>query len=158
MKAKESVVVLDSIRSVHNVGSIFRTADALGVSKIFLCGCTPTPTDRFGRERKDLAKTALGAEKNIKWVYVKDILSALVVLRKEGFEIIAIEQDKKSEDCRKIKTKQKIALVLGNEVDGISKEVLKTVDKITEIPMFGKKESLNVSVSFGIAGFCILQK
>lgn len=156
MKAKEVVVVLDNIRSVHNVGSIFRTADALGVSKIYLCGCTPSPVDRFGRERKDLAKTALGAEKSVKWEYQKDTVSVLKSLKKNGFEIIAIEQDRKSEDCRKMKVKSKIALILGNEVDGISKEILKSADKIVEIPMFGKKESLNVSVSFGIAGFCLI--
>ena len=158
MKIKESIVVLDNIRSVHNVGSIFRTADALGVSKIYLCGCTPTPTDRFGRERQDLAKTALGAEKTIAWEYSKDTLSVLVGLKKKKFQIVVIEQDEKSEDCRKIKVKSKIALILGNEVDGVSKDVLKKADDIAEIPMFGKKESLNVSVSFGIAGFCLLQR
>ncbi len=158
MKIKDAVVVLDNIRSVHNVGSIFRTSDALGVSKIYLCGCTPTPLDRFGRERKDLAKTALGAEKDVKWEYFKDTISILKRLKKEGFEIIAVEQDKKSVDCRKIKVKSKVALIMGNEVEGVSREVLKLADKIAEIPMRGKKESLNVSVSFGIAGFCILQK
>jgi 23S rRNA (guanosine2251-2'-O)-methyltransferase len=158
MKIKESVVVLDNIRSVHNVGSIFRTADALGVSKIYLCGCTPTPTDRFGRERQDLAKTALGAEKTIIWEYFKETSSLIAELKKNKFQIIAIEQDEKSEDCRKIKVKSKVALVLGNEVDGVSKDILKKSDSIAEIPMFGKKESLNVSVSFGIAGFCLLQR
>lgn len=156
MKIKESVVVLDNIRSVHNVGSIFRTSDALGVSKIYLCGCTPIPTDRFGRARRDLTKVALGAEKTVIWEYYKDIFSLISRLKKEKFQIIAVEQDKKSEDCRKIKVKSKIALILGNEVDGLSKDVLDKVDKTAEIPMFGKKESLNVSVSFGIAGFCLL--
>lgn len=157
MKIKKSVVVLDNIRSVYNVGSVFRTADALGVSKIYLCGCTPTPIDRFGRARKDLAKVALGAEKTVSWEYKKATQDALNGLKSEGFEIIAIEQAKNSVDCRKVKVSSKIALILGNEVDGIGDNILKEADKIVEIPMFGEKESLNVSVSFGIVGFCILK-
>lgn len=152
---KQKIIVLDNIRSVYNVGSIFRTADALGVDKIYLCGTTPAPIDRFGRARKDLAKVALGAEKNIEWEYFASTESVLEKIKKEKFKIIAIEQDKKSVDFRKIKAKNKTALVLGNEVSGISKKVLKLADIIAEIPMFGKKESLNVSVSFGIAGFHI---
>ena len=147
------VVVLDNIRSVYNVGSIFRTSDALGISKIFLCGCTPTPTDRFGRSRKDLAKVALGAEKDIIWEYYSDTKNVLKKLKKEGFQIIAVEQDKKSVDLKKVKIKFPIAVVMGNEVDGIDKKILALCDAIAEIPMLGNKESLNVSVSFGIAGY-----
>ena len=155
---QQKIVVLDNIRSVYNVGSIFRTADALGVTQIFLCGCTPTPVDRFGRERKDLAKVALGAEKIIEWEHVENTVELLKELKKKKVFIVAIEQDKKSIDYKKIKIKYPLAIVMGTEVDGIDKKTLKLVDVIVEIPMVGKKESLNVSVAFGIAGYGILDK
>ena len=151
----KKVIILDDIRSVFNVGSVFRTADALGVEKIFLCGTTPAPLDRFGRVRNDLAKVALGAEKNIAWEYAKNTITILKKLKKEKFQIIAIEQDKRSIDIQKVKAKNSVALVLGNEVDGIDKKILKCADVIAEIPMRGKKESLNVGVAFGIAGYVI---
>ena len=156
MNKKARVVILDNIRSVHNVGSIFRTSDALGIDKIYLCGCTPTPTDRFGRARKDLAKVALGAEKDIAWEYVKETKDIIKKLKKDGFQIIAVEQDKKSVNFKKIKPKYPVAIVMGNEVGGIDKKTLDLCDLIDEIPMVGNKESLNVSVSFGIAGYQIL--
>ena len=155
-KEDQKVVVLDNIRSVYNVGSIFRTSDALGVDKIYLCGCTPTPTDRFGRARKDLAKVALGAEKDIAWEYVKETKEIIKKLKKDGFQIIAVEQDKKSINFKKIVAKYPVAIVMGNEVGGIDKKTLDLCDLIAEIPMVGNKESLNVSVSFGIAGYQIL--
>ena len=155
--AIKKAVILDNIRSVYNVGSIFRTSDALGVEKIYLCGYTPTPTDRFGRERKDLAKVALGAEKSVGWEYFKNTDEAIKKLKKEGFQVIAIEQDEKSIDFKNVKAKYPVALVMGNEVGGIEKKTLKLCDVIAEIPMMGKKESLNVSVSFGIAGYQILK-
>lgn len=158
MKKEEKIVVLDNIRSVFNVGSIFRTSDALGVTKIFLCGCTPTPIDRFGRERKDLAKVALGAEKSIEWEYRENTVELLKELKKEKKYIIAIEQDKKSVDYKKIKVKYPSVIVMGPEVGGMSKEVLNECDVIAEIPMVGDKESLNVSVAFGIAGYGIWDK
>jgi tRNA G18 (ribose-2'-O)-methylase SpoU len=149
----KKVVVLDNIRSVYNVGSIFRTSDALGVDKIFLCGCTPTPRDRFGRERKDLAKVALGAEKNIEWEYAKDTSELLKKLKKEKYQIIAVEQAKNSVNYKKVKTEKAVALVMGEEVNGLSEKVIAFANVIAEIPMQGKKESLNVSVAFGVAGF-----
>jgi tRNA G18 (ribose-2'-O)-methylase SpoU len=152
----KKVVILDNIRSVYNVGSIFRTSDALGIDKIYLCGCTPTPIDRFGRVRKDLAKVALGAEKDIPSEYCANAREIIRKLKKEGFKIIAVEQDKKSINFKKIKAKYPIAIVMGNEVDGIDKKTLALCDLIAEIPMAGNKESLNVSVSFGIAGYQIL--
>ncbi len=154
----EKAVVLDNIRSVYNVGSIFRTADALGVGKLYLCGTTPAPTDRFGRKRKDLAKVALGAEDYVEWEYCKDTAEALKKLKKNGFRIIAVEQDKKSVDIENIKMEKNTALVLGNEVGGISEEILGLCDIIAEIPMLGKKESLNVSVSFGISAYIIFKR
>jgi len=156
MKKAEKVVVLDNIRSVYNVGSIFRTSDALGIDTLYLCGVTPTPLDRFGRVRKDLAKVALGAEKDIAWEYMKNTSTILKKLKKDGFTIIVIEQDKRSVDLKKVKAKYPIALVMGNEVSGVDKKIMKLADFIAEIPMVGKKESLNVSVAFGIAGYGIL--
>lgn len=156
-RQKTVYLILLNIRSVLNVGSIFRTADAAGVSKIFLVGYTPSPKDRFGIDRKDLAKVALGAEKNVKWESFVNISSLINKLKKENFQIIALEQDKKSVDYKKIKTKEKIAIILGNEVDGIPKNILKKCDLVGEIPMRGKKESLNVSVSAGIFIFKILE-
>lgn len=147
------VLVLDNIRSVHNVGAIFRTADAAGVDKIYLCGYTPTPLDRFGRVRKDLHKAALGAEKTVTWEACHDISIQARELKKEGYIIVALEQDPNSVDYKIFKPKGKVALVLGNEIDGVSREVLELADKIIEIPMKGKKESLNVSVAAGVALF-----
>jgi tRNA G18 (ribose-2'-O)-methylase SpoU len=157
MKAKlpEKVLLLDNIRSTFNVGSIFRTADCLGIDKIYLCGITPTPIDRFGRERRDIAKVSLGAEKSIGWEAISDTLILVKNLKKQGYKIIAIEQSTDSADYRKIKIKknEKVALLVGNEVEGISQSILKYADVIAEIPLCGKKESLNVLVAFAVAAF-----
>jgi 23S rRNA (guanosine2251-2'-O)-methyltransferase len=153
---KEVVIILDNIRSTHNVGSIFRTADALGVSKMVLCGTTPAPVDRFGRDRADISKVALGAEKSLVWKYEKSTLTAINKLKKEGYQIIAVEQAENSVDYKKVKTINKVAFVMGEEVSGLSPAVLKQADIIAEIPMRGEKESLNVSVAFGVALFRIL--
>jgi len=157
MKNNSSVLILPDIRSAINVGAIFRTADAVGISKIFLVGCTPRPTDTFGRVQKDIAKSALGAETWISWKYKKTLIPLLNNLKKDGYEIIAIEQDDRSIDYRKIKIIGKVAIIMGPEVDGLNKKILDKCDKIVEIPMYGKKESLNVSVACGIALFRILR-
>ena len=146
-------LILHNLRSVHNVGSIFRTADAAGVTKIYLVGCTPTPIDRFGRVRKDMAKVALGAETSMPWEYCRQINVLLRALRAQKLSIVAVEQDKHSVDYRTFKPKKAVAFILGNEVTGIPKGVLALCDTIVEIPMHGKKESLNVSVSAGIVLF-----
>ena len=157
-KIPETIVVLDSIRSTFNVGSIFRTSDALNVSKIILCGTTPTPKDRFGRDREDIAKVALGAERNVDWEYFPKVEWVVKQLKKEGYKIVMIEQSEKSVDYKKVKfgKKDKVAFVVGTEVNGISKSLLKLADQIAEIPMLGSKESLNVSVAFGVAMFRML--
>jgi 23S rRNA (guanosine2251-2'-O)-methyltransferase len=147
---KEKVLILHNIRSSHNVGSIFRTADAFGIEKIYLSGYTPTPTDRFNRVQKSIAKTALGAELTTSWEYQKTIKPIIEKLKKEDFHIVAIEQAKNSIIYTKIPPKKKQAFILGNEVRGISPQTLSLVDTIAEIPMKGMKESLNVSVSAGI--------
>lgn len=179
---KEFVVILADIRSLHNVGSIFRTADAAGVSKIYLCGITPTPLNVFGRPEEKLAKVALGAEKNIPWEKNSSIIKTISSLKKDDFTILALEQAKKSVPYNKFHPKktEKIALILGEETKGLTSSILKKCDRVLEIPMRGAmvrqahhpkkikeekmirqahyKESLNVSVSFGIAAFELIRK
>lgn len=153
MKNQENILIFHNIRSVENVGAMFRTADAAGVDKIYLTGYTPTPLDRFGRKRKDIAKSALGAEEFVPWEAKKSLSVLMRRLRREKFLIIAIEQDKKSIDYKKVKIKSKNAFMVGAEVTGIPQNILKKCDIIAEIPMRGKKESLNVSVALGVALF-----
>src|SRR3989338_7011612 len=153
---QQNIVIIHNVRSVVNVGAMFRTADAAGIDKIYLTGYTPAPLDRFGRKRRDLAKSALGAEEFVPWEQKKNIIPLLKKLKKKKYFIIAIEQDEKSVDYKKVKLKNKNAFIVGPEVTGIPKNVLQKCDVIAEIPMKGKKESLNVSVAFGIALFRIL--
>jgi 23S rRNA (guanosine2251-2'-O)-methyltransferase len=157
MKNQTNILVLDNIRSVQNVGAIFRTADAVGIDKIYLCGITPCPLDRFGKKRKDLAKSALGAEEFIDWEERKSIVSLIKKLKRENFKIISLEQDENSKHPTKIKLGEKNAFVLGSEVNGVNKKALELSDEIVEIPMKGKKESLNVSVATGIFLYHILK-
>ncbi len=152
------VLILHNIRSAQNVGALFRTADAVGISKIYLTGYTPTPLDKFGRSRGDVAKSALGAEQSVPWEHSKDIETVIDILKQTKHTIVAIEQSKNSVDYKKIKKTERMAFILGNEVDGIENGVLKLCDKIAEISMSGKKESLNVSVAGGVALFGILDK
>lgn len=154
----ETAVLLHNIRSTHNVGSIFRTADAAGVSQVFLTGYTPTPLDKFGRAQKDIAKTALGAEQYIPWEYTKSPAALVKKLRREGWTIVGIEQDPRAKDYRSFRVKGKVLFVFGNEVLGLSKQLRGTCDEIIEIPMHGKKESLNVSVTAGIILFSCISK
>jgi len=157
MTKNSSILILPDIRSAINVGAIFRTADAVGIDRIFLVGCTPRPSDTFGRIQKDIAKSALGAETWIPWFYNKTLIPLIKKLKKDGYEIVALEQDNRSIDYRKLKVPQKVAIILGEEVNGLDKKVLDICDQIIEIPMHGKKESLNVSVACGIALFRILR-
>jgi 23S rRNA (guanosine2251-2'-O)-methyltransferase len=150
-------LLLHNIRSTHNVGSILRTADAAAVSKVYLTGYTPTPFDRFGRPRKDVAKTALGAELSVPWEYAKTASGVIKKLKKGDVEIIALEQSAASVDYKDIKIDKPTLIILGNEPKGISKSLLKHVDIIAEIPMKGQKESLNVSVAAGVFLFRVLQ-
>lgn len=147
---KDVYLVLDNIRSRENVGSIFRTADAVGVSKIYLCGITPRPNQYQGETDK-IAKTALGAEKWVPWEYHKQTWRMLENLKKEGVNIVALEQTEESVNIFKFNPEFPLALVLGNEVKGLSSQILKYCDKKISIPMYGKKESLNVSVAAGVA-------
>ncbi|MBI2004638.1 TrmH family RNA methyltransferase [Patescibacteria group bacterium] len=161
------ILILHNIRSVHNVGSIFRTADAAlgrshtgeaGASKIILSGYTPGPTDRFGYPRKDFTKVSLGAENMVAWEQTKTLGAAIKKLKKENCYVVAVEQDKSATSLFTYKPpkNKKLALVLGNEVRGLSKSALNLCDAIVEIPMRGSKESLNVSVAAGVAMFALI--
>ncbi|MEE1252380.1 MAG: RNA methyltransferase, partial [Bacteroidales bacterium] len=140
------IIIADNVRSMHNVGSIFRTSDAFLVEKIYLCGITPTPPHR------EIQKTALGATESVDWQYAEDTLDVINQLKKEGWTILALEQTTNSVmlDEFKVEKGEKIAIVLGNEVDGVNQEVINLCHKAVEIPQFGTKHSFNVSVSCGI--------
>jgi len=144
---KEFYVICDNIRSLENIGSIFRTSDALGVSKIYLCGISGKPPNH------KISKTALGAEKTIPFEYCRQIGRLIDKLKRSKLNIIALEQAKSAVEYTKFKPKFPLALIVGNEVKGISKKILKKCNKIIFLPMSGQKESLNVSVSFGVAGY-----
>ncbi len=143
----EIYVICDNIRSLENIGSIFRTADAIGVSKIFLCGISGKPP------HSKISKTALGAEEAIPFEHYKQTGRLIDKLKKQKIKIIALEQEKNAVSYENFKPDFPMALVLGNEVKGISKTILKKADRIIFLPMQGKKESLNVSVAFGVAGY-----
>ena len=151
------VLILDSLRSVHNVGSIFRTAECSGiVNKIFLCGTTPTPVDAYGRKRKDLSKVALGAENSIEWEHSNSVLDVVDACKDKGLKVISLEQAKGSVDYRQKIESETVCLIVGNEVNGVAEEVLSISDYIFEISVTGvTKESLNVSVALGIALFSL---
>ncbi|MBT8183480.1 MAG: RNA methyltransferase [Eudoraea sp.] len=139
------VIVLDNIRSLNNIGSVFRTADAFLIEKIYLCGITATPP------HKDIRKTALGATESVVWEYRKDTVE-LVGELKEEYHCLAIEQAEKSRmlNTFKVDKTRKYALIFGNEVKGVSQEVVNLCDEVLEIPQFGTKHSLNIAVSAGM--------
>lgn len=146
-------VILHNIRSAHNVGSVFRSADGAGVSKIFLTGYTPTPVDRFGRENNEIAKTSLGATQTVPYESMPDVAVLIQRLQNEGVEIIAVEQTDMAVDYRTYTPRNNTAFVFGNEVTGVEKDVLAQIKTHIMIPMAGNKESLNVSVCAGIILF-----
>lgn len=160
-------VILHNIRSAENVGSIFRTADAVGVSKLYVTGYTPAPVDRFGRSRRDVAKSALGAEKTVPWEVRRSATALVRSLRRSGVRVVAVEQDARSRSYRTLRQGKDTAFLFGNEVTGLPPSLLRVADAVIEIPMFGKtvrharhprhtlrgKESLNVAVAAGIVLF-----
>lgn len=156
--SSQKILILLDIRSAQNVGSLFRTADAVGIDHIYLCGVTPQPIDRFGRKDMRIHKTALGAEDCIPWEYREDCIGLLRELTTKHYQTIAIEQSKNSIDYKTIHIQPYTAFILGNEVDGIPQNILDVVTDIVEIPMKGMKESLNVSVAGGIALFRMLDR
>jgi 23S rRNA (guanosine2251-2'-O)-methyltransferase len=146
-------VILENIRSAHNVGSIFRTADAAGARQIYLCGYTPLPVDRFGRTQPEIAKTSLGAAGTVSWEHHEDISALMNTLRESAVTLVAVEQHAHAIAYTEALLPVNCAYIFGNEVDGVSGEVLETADRVIDIPMSGTKESLNVSVSAGIILF-----
>ena len=144
---KPLVVVMDNIRSMHNVGSVFRTADAFLISGICLCGFTPQPPHR------DIQKTALGATESVDWLYYENTKVAVLALKEQGYKVFAIEQTQGSISLENFKTylsNEPVAFVFGNEVEGVSDEVLAICDGAVEIPQYGMKHSLNISVAAAI--------
>ena len=148
------IIVLDDIRSLHNIGSVFRTSDAFLIEKIYLCGITAVPPN------KEIHKTALGATETVAWEYVKDVLEVVAKLKAENVKIYAIEQTENAImlDDFQPETETKFALIFGNEVKGVSQEAINTSDGIIEIPQLGSKHSLNISVSAGIVIWDLFQK
>ncbi|MFY0602417.1 MAG: RNA methyltransferase [Flavobacteriaceae bacterium] len=148
------IVVLDNIRSLNNVGSVFRTSDAFLIEKIYLCGITATPPN------KEIHKTALGATESVAWEYAENTLEVVLKLQQEGVEVAAIEQVENStklDSFNADKTK-KYAIVMGNEVKGVQQEVVNACDYCIEIPQLGTKHSLNISVSCGVVLWDFFQK
>ncbi|OGN29818.1 MAG: hypothetical protein A3A33_00820 [Candidatus Yanofskybacteria bacterium RIFCSPLOWO2_01_FULL_49_25] len=143
-------LILNNIRSAYNVGSIFRAADGAGVAKIYICGFTPTP------DNPKIAKTALGAEKVIPWEYHKQVGRLIKKLKSDGIRIVALELHASSKNILTYKPRFPMALIVGNEIAGVPQSVLALADDTIEIPMHGKKESLNVSVATGIALYQLL--
>lgn len=152
-------VALENVRSAHNVGSIFRTADGAGATGLYLIGTTPAPTDRFGRPQADIAKTALGAEKTLPWAYFETVEAFLKEMKEKGLALIAVEQDERAVDYKEIARffgAGDLVLVFGNEVSGISRELLDVTNQVISIPMRGAKESLNVAVAAGVVLYQLL--
>jgi tRNA G18 (ribose-2'-O)-methylase SpoU len=158
---KKLFLILDNIRSAYNVGAIFRTADGAGVSKIYICGYTPIPPkeNKIYKTQADkmIEKTALGAERTIEWEKYEDLEKLLKKLRSEKINIIALEKTAGSIEMERFEKHFPAALILGNEVEGVSKNILEQCDAVVSIPMRGKKESLNVSVAAGIAMYEFLK-
>ncbi|TYP95195.1 SpoU rRNA Methylase family protein [Fodinibius salinus] len=145
---------LHNVRSMHNVGAAFRSADAFGIDSILLSGFSPTPP------RPEISKTAIGAEKHMEWTYIKDLASKVGALKNEGYKLLALEQTTESillPDYQ-LPNDQKICLVFGNEVTGVDEELLSHIDDFIEIPQYGHKHSLNVSVTVGVALYAFLEK
>lgn len=143
-------VILEDIRSAYNVGAIFRTADGAGVAKVFLTGYTPEPIDRFGRPQPEIKKTSLGASETMPWEKVASLPELIQKLKSEGVTVAAVEQGDGSVSLGDFSEPEQVAYIMGNEVDGVSKEAQALADVMVELPMLGMKESLNVSVTAGI--------
>ena len=148
------IVVLDNVRSLHNVGAIFRTADAFLIEGIYLCGITGTPPNR------ELYKTALGSTESVDWKYFETTATAVAFLKENGYMVIAVEQTSTSIKLQDFQfaIQQKVALILGNEINGVEENILNSCDYCIEIPQFGSKHSFNVSVATGIVLWEIIKK
>lgn len=156
---KDLIIIAHNIRSAYNIGAVFRTADGMGAGKLFLTGYSPAPdTGSFQTAAgKMIAKTALGAEKSLPWEKKTRLGPLLKKLKASYVQIVALEQDKKSIDYRKFKPSFPVALILGNEPKGVDRKILQGCDVIIELPMHGAKNSLNVAVALGVAGYEIIR-
>jgi 23S rRNA (guanosine2251-2'-O)-methyltransferase len=146
-------LILHNIRSAHNVGAMFRTADGAGVERIYLTGYTPSPLDRFGREQETIKKTALGATQTVAYEVYDDVLSCIRTLRECGVAVVAVEQMPNAIPYTEYVCHGDVAFIVGNEVEGIPFDVCSASDTVVHIPMHGMKESLNVSTATGIVLF-----
>ena len=148
------IVVLDNVRSMHNVGSVFRTADGFLLEAIYLCGYTPRPPHR------DIQKTALGATETVHWEAFDSAMDAMSKLKQNGYKLLAVEQTRQSIMLQQInyKANEKLAIIFGNEVEGVQQQVIDLCDACIEIPQFGMKHSLNVSVAAGIVLYKIIEQ
>ena len=149
-------LILHNVRSAENVGSILRTADAVGVERVYLCGITPAPVDRFGRPNVRVLKASLGAEESVFWEQREDIFVLLHELKKSGVHTLALEQSPRAVDYKKVELTKPSVLIMGSEVEGVGEELLLLCDEVIEIPMRGTKESLNVAVATGIALYALI--
>lgn len=154
MEKTPLVLVLDNIRSALNTGSAFRTADAFAIEKIYLCGITATPPHR------EILKTAIGATESVSWEYIEDTTNAVAALQQQGYEVWAVEQAEDSTALQDfvVPTDKALALVFGNEVSGVSQEVMDLVDGCLEVPQFGTKHSLNIAVCLGVVVWDVFRK
>ena len=158
IKKTPLIIILDNIRSLNNIGSIFRTCDAFKIEKIYLCGITATPPNR------KITKTAIGATESVEWEYCDNVNDIVTGLKNQGFKIWAVEQTENSKnlsDIKNIETKVKHALIFGNELNGVKQEIVNSCDDVIEISQYGTKHSLNVSIAAGIviwSFFNLLQK
>lgn len=163
MKSKQISVVAHNIRSTHNIGSIFRTCDGFGVEHLYLSGYSPYPATEndtrlpheIEKTSADIAKTALGAEKTVPFSHVSNITGTIDAFKAHGYTIVGLEQDSSAVSLSEFEAPQKIMLILGEEVEGITSEIRKHCDNLIEIPMKGQKESFNVSVATGIALYAL---
>lgn len=145
-------VILDNIRSLYNVGAIFRTSDGVMVEKIFLCGMTGMPP------RREIAKTSLGADQTVPWEYRKNAIDVVLELKEKGVQIVTLELSEPSNHYAEVDFNYPVALVIGHEIDGIKDEVMEMADLSIQIPMLGRANSLNVATAYGIAVYQILHK
>ena len=156
---RDIVLIIHNVRSAANVGALFRTADGSGVKEIWLSGYTPSPARREGGmmtvAEKSLAKTALGAERIVSWTRKQSLGLALRMLQKDGYRIVALEQDERSVALADLVGDESLALIVGNEVRGVDRRILQHCDTVVEIPMHGWKHSLNVSVACGVALYAL---
>jgi 23S rRNA (guanosine2251-2'-O)-methyltransferase len=148
--SRSVVVVLDNIRSLYNTGSILRTADGAGVERVLLCGITPRP-DQGVKQRRAIAKTALGAEDSVQWEYRVDVRTTLTQLAAKGYQIVAVETSPEAVNIFQWTPKWPVCLVFGHEREGVSPELAAHIDTVIRIPMLGEKRSLNVATAAGVA-------